>query len=129
MSWDVSIVDKDDNKIVDIGNYSFNVSDMYNKAMGVALGDLHEKPVNDILVILREGIDKLSGNPEEYMSLEPKSKWGNYHGALQFLNEIYKACYEYSGMFLTSVLTRNANNTLMVLSISYSSMGQCITHR
>lgn len=100
MSWDVSIVDRDDTEIQYVGNYTYNVSPMYLKAMGVTLGDFHGKPAHEVLGVLRRGIDNMQENPEEYQVLNPTNGWGKYEGAITFLNKIYKSCYENTGMYI-----------------------------
>jgi len=100
LSWDASIVDRDGNEIIDVGNYTFNVSPMYIKAMGITLGSLHNKPVYEVLHVIRSGIDNMNCDPEVYRALNPNNGWGKYEGALQFLNAIYKACYENKGLYL-----------------------------
>ena len=34
----------------------------------------------------------MEANPEMYKEMNPKNKWGDYKGALEFLSNIYQTC-------------------------------------
>jgi hypothetical protein len=49
----------------------------------------------DIIDLLRQGIEKLISDPDEYKKLNPKNGWGDYEGLLKFAREYLQACRDY----------------------------------
>jgi hypothetical protein len=94
MSWDVSLKDENDNTITTLGNYTYNVSLMYEKAMGLSFSELHGIPTTQAVFILTKAINEMISNKDEYIKLNPVNGWGNYEGALRFLEDILKRCKE-----------------------------------
>ncbi|MFB5759013.1 hypothetical protein [Paenibacillus medicaginis] len=94
MSWDVSLV-KDGHEEIDCGNYTYNVSPMYRRAMGFTIGDLHRRSAADVAIILTDGIITLTNKPALYKEMNPENGWGNYEGAINFLAQIVKNCLLY----------------------------------
>lgn len=96
MSWDVSLIKecKCCNKTdeIEVGNYTYNVSKMYNLAMDCTISDLHGLIANDVTVKLLEGINHMKQYSETYIQLNPANGYGNYEGAVKFLEKIYDAC-------------------------------------
>ena len=93
MSWDVSLHKKklmDDQ--IEVGNYTYNVSPMYTKAMDITISELNGKICNEVIPILRKGILEMEGSPAMYKAMNPKNGWGDYEGALGFLKDIYNKC-------------------------------------
>ena len=98
MSWDVSLIKeckccghKDE---IDVGNYTYNVSPMYKKAMGCSISEFNGKLAKEVLDILSQGIYNMTNEPEVYKLMNPKNGYGNYEGALRFLQEIHDVCKE-----------------------------------
>jgi len=77
-------------------NYTGNVCPMWTKA-GVyeALYDSDGVEASAIIPILDEGIQHMLAHPVEYRKLNPPNGWGNYEGALKFLQNLVSACYEH----------------------------------
>lgn len=97
MSWDISLTINTgikEREIVDCGNYTYNVSDMYVKAMGKSLSDLHGKKAKDVIPLLKTGVKAMLTDPIEMKKLSPENGWGDYDGALEYLQGILKACEE-----------------------------------
>jgi len=96
MSWDVSLIKRceycNHNEEIDIGNYTYNISNMYKKAMGYTLSELYGKSANEVMPILNKGISDMEENPEIYQEMNPINGRGNYEGALNFLRNIRYKC-------------------------------------
>jgi hypothetical protein len=99
MSWDVDIVESLDCEyegiLSEVGNYTYNVSPMYMKAMGLTISGLHGKRTLEVVQIVSDGVIQMSKNIKEYQELNPSNGWGNYEGAKQFLKEILIHCLDY----------------------------------
>lgn len=87
-------------------NYTSNVAGMYYKAWDKVKDTIvyenvwcnYDKddwkqviqlPQPTSLRALKAILDELKGNPEEYLPLNPENGWGNYQGAIQFLQGAY----------------------------------------
>lgn len=92
MSYDIKLVDKNNNKTMDIGNYTYNVNPMYKKALGSSLSDLHGKSTKEVLNLLENGVIDMKYHKEDYKKLNPVNGYGNYKGALEFLERLYHGC-------------------------------------
>lgn len=97
MSWDITLTEKklEEVEVADIGDYTYNVSKMYKKAMGKTMSDFHGKRAKDILDIITKGYQCMVSNEEEYKHLNPVNGWGNYHGAVDYLDKLIKSCEEH----------------------------------
>ena len=78
--------------VIGIGNMTWNVAEMYYKAMGKSLLDLDNLLVKDVVPILAAGICNMIKNKSDYVKLNPPNGWGSYDDALEFLMEILKEC-------------------------------------
>ncbi len=76
-------------------NITHNVAAMWRMA-GVydALYNSEGEPCRKIEAILRVGINDMLNRPNEYKALNPSNGWGNYEGALAYLQAVYLACKE-----------------------------------
>ncbi|MCK4328297.1 hypothetical protein KAX02_00485 [candidate division WOR-3 bacterium] len=95
MSWSVYLTintGAEERKVVDIGNYTYNVSPMYMKAMGITISDLDGKKCSEVIPILRKGVLHMTENPRIHKAMNPPNGWGKYETALEFLEMIYKEC-------------------------------------
>jgi hypothetical protein len=92
MSWDIKLVDKNNNKTMDIGNYTYNVNPMYKKALGFNLSELHMKPTKEVLNLLENAVINMKYHAEEYKKLDPTNGWGSYKDALEYLEKLYYGC-------------------------------------
>lgn len=96
MSWDVSLV-------VDTGgpepaelsfldaNYTHNVQPMFALA-GLDLGGLHGERAGEAAAKLTAAIAAMRQDPERFRAMNPPNGWGDYDGALAFLERIRTAC-------------------------------------
>jgi hypothetical protein len=103
MSYDITLninTGIEDYPVADCGNYTYNISGMHEKAMGYRLSQLNGKSVKDIIPILREGIKQMQDNPEVYKAMNPENGWGNYEGALAYLQTILDNAVKHPATFL-----------------------------
>lgn len=75
-----------------VGNYTYNVGPMFKKALGIRLAELHDVPCLEAIHMLRTAIADMEDNPEEYKEMDPPNGWGDYAGAVKYLNDIKQAC-------------------------------------
>ncbi len=77
-------------------NITHNVAPMWIEA-GVydALYESDGKYAGDISEILINGLIDMKRYPEKYRAMNPANGWGNYEGALKFLDGIATACMHY----------------------------------
>ncbi len=109
MSWDIRleqkiICTKCNNEIetgysIEVGNYTFNVNPMYQKAR-LSIHDLNNKKCKDVINMINDVYCKMVKNANEYKKLNPPSGWGDYWGALHFLEKIINKCKEYPDSIL-----------------------------
>ena len=95
MGWSVYLninTGIEEREVVDIGNYTYNVAPMYEKAMGITISDLNGKICSKVIPILRKGVLNMTENPAMYREMNPPNGWGKYESALEFLEKIYKEC-------------------------------------
>jgi hypothetical protein len=77
---------------MDIGNYTCNVNPMYQKALGISLSELQGKPTREVLDLLDNGIKDMKIYKKDYEELNPLNGWGDYNGALEYLERLYDGC-------------------------------------
>lgn len=94
MSYDISLY-KGKRVKARIGNYTYNISPMYLKALGTSLLELDGVEVNIITPILLKGVEDMVNNKEEYLKLNPENGWGNYEGALEYLQKLLAECLKF----------------------------------
>jgi hypothetical protein len=76
----------------EVGNYTYNVSEMFHKALGFELMDLGGKICGECLPDLERATLHMSENPTEYIPLNPENGWGDYNGALGYLIALKHGC-------------------------------------
>lgn len=87
---------------LEVGNYTSNVSPMWETALqvsrrvamadAVGLSALHGVPCGVAAGYISGGIDRMVLEPELYRAMEPSNGWGDYEGALQYLRDILAQC-------------------------------------
>lgn len=86
----------DETTVIDVGNYTSNVADMWREALGGerGLADVIEaSPVAHSLVApLFNAVTAMEIDPETYRAMNPDNGWGDYEGALDYLRRIADAC-------------------------------------
>ncbi len=80
---------------IEIGNYTINVSEIFDKALGHSLTGLNKKRCKDVVLNLEKAVLYMKENKVELEKLNPKNGWGNYEGALEYLEKILKKCKDY----------------------------------
>lgn len=78
--------------VVEIGNMTSNVAPMWRKALppdGIA--GLHGRRCDGVADDLRAAVERMEANPDEYRALNPPNGWGDYAGALEYLDRLAKA--------------------------------------
>lgn len=81
--------------VCEVGNYTYNVSPMYVKALGCSLSDLHDSNCGESIERLRKAVIEMSEHPADYRALNPSNGWGNYEGALAYLRKLYEGCIQH----------------------------------
>lgn len=99
MSYDIYLeVDtgaEDLTPVVEIGNYTSNVSPMWAQALGCRLYELDGMGAADALPKLEAGVAAMRADPDGYLDLNPANGWGRYEGALEYLDRLRAACAEH----------------------------------
>lgn len=82
--------------VEDVGNYTCNVSPMYRKAFGdEGINSFNGLTGLEACERLKDGIHHMIINKEKYEKLNPENGWGDYHGALFYLQKLMLACLKH----------------------------------
>ena len=97
MSYDTSLrisTGNGDSLDLDLGNYTYNCSEMLAKATKgkFGLSTLSGMNALEVANILDEAIKEMRNNKEKSAAMNPKNGWGDYDGWLTYLENIAKAC-------------------------------------
>lgn len=96
MSYDIYLeIDtgaEDLTTVVDVGNYTSNVSPMWRRALGRPLFELHGMAAAEAVLLLDAGIAAMRADPDGFREMNPASRWGRYEGALGYLERLRAAC-------------------------------------
>ena len=96
MSYDVNLMINtgiEEHEVVDCGNYTYNVSAMYYKAFrGDGLKTIDGMKAGDAISFLKEAIIYFIEHEDELKLLNPENGWGDYEGALRYLQNILVEC-------------------------------------
>ena len=73
-------------------NYTSNVSPMWTAAIGENLGDLIDRlpRAGDLVPHVRRGVAAMRADPERYRAMNPENGWGDYEGALAYLEWVFR---------------------------------------
>ena len=102
MSYDITFVipGTADDPVEPWRNYTSNVSGMWSEAIGIErLADLirdNPKPA-DLLPYIERGIEAMKAHPDKYRAMNPSNGWGDYDGALAYLEWLAQGCRDYPG--------------------------------
>jgi len=77
--------------IFDTG-YTYNVSGMFEKALGKEIRALEHKTGAELESIFKTAVKNMEENPEEYRIMNPPNGWGDYEGALEILKTLRDWC-------------------------------------
>ena len=78
--------------VVDIGNYTSNVSGMWAKALGERLSEFDGRNAGDSVPQLDQAIADMQANRADYEAMNPDNGWGRYGGALEYLRTLRDGC-------------------------------------
>ncbi|WP_329114521.1 hypothetical protein [Streptomyces sp. NBC_01353] len=100
MSYDISLhlqIDTGGPELVDycaddIGNYTANVSGMWQEALGRRLADYHGMTAADAQADLVRAVRDMTTDAAKYEAMNPPNGWGDYEGALDYLTRLRNAC-------------------------------------
>lgn len=82
--------------VPEIGNMTYNVRPMYEKAMGVkSITQWNGKKAKEVIFYLEAGCLDMYQRPHIYQELEPDNGWGTHKDALEFLEKFRYACQAY----------------------------------
>jgi hypothetical protein len=99
--WIERDLDGHPHRVAECGNYTSNVGSMWIRALGlgITLGETIERyPTTDELAPhLRQAIAAMINDPAAYEELNPSNGWGDYSGALAYLQRIEQACRLHPG--------------------------------
>lgn len=92
--WLYKELDGEQYEVFEVGNYTSNVSPMWTKALGQNLGDLIDAiPDARILgPLIGMGIATMRGSADELRAMNPANGWGDYDGALAYLEKLLLGC-------------------------------------
>jgi len=78
-------------------NYTYNVSKMWYEIYPDAEGmvDIDKMTGTEAYKTLCHARTILEENPSKFIKMNPENGWGNYHGFLDFINALIKACLEH----------------------------------
>lgn len=94
MSYDISLTQivTEEKEVADIGNYTYNISPMYQKAMNISLYNFDGMKASEAIDILQKGLIDMTNNSLEYEKLNPENGWGDYQGAMNYLSKLLVEC-------------------------------------
>jgi hypothetical protein len=78
--------------VCEVGNYTSNVSRMWFDALGRSLGDYEGAPCSEAAGPIRSGVDRMKADPAHYEAMNPENGWGDYEGAVKYLERLYEGC-------------------------------------
>lgn len=87
--------------LMDIGNYTRNVSPMWHKAMTAARGesmwidDTEGMTGAEAAPLFNAALGHMFAYPDEYEPLNPENGWGDYKGAAEFVAKCAAACEQH----------------------------------
>ncbi|MFE5582529.1 hypothetical protein [Kitasatospora sp. NPDC056531] len=81
--------------VVEVGNYTSNVSPMWTRALGEPLRELDGQNAGHAVALLDTAISAMQAAPAEYREMNPANGWGRYEGALDYLKRLRAACAEH----------------------------------
>jgi len=78
---------------VEIGNITYNIAPMWVVALGGAgIRRFEGAPGVEAAGPLSEGVERMRADPATYRAMNPPNGWGNYEGALEYLDRLARAC-------------------------------------
>jgi hypothetical protein len=106
VSYDIDLtktLDGETHTVFELGNYTSNVAPMWGKALQAASGpewlsDLNGRVVDeDLVATLYAARNHMQNCADEYRAMNPENGWGNYEGALEYLERLLLGCRLHPG--------------------------------
>lgn len=94
MSYDVRLEDQDGNYVAEVGNYTANVEEIWELALGFPIRECQRQKARLVDISLRKGITRLR-TPRfrpAFVALEPSNGWGSTDRAADFLEKLADTC-------------------------------------
>lgn len=91
MSYDVEL-EMDDKSIVGDFNYTYNVSEMFAKAIGSSITIWDGKSAVDVSHDCEKILIFFIKYPAMFRAMNPENGWGDFEGARNFIIKIKDAC-------------------------------------
>lgn len=79
----------------DIGGYTYNVSRMFQNALGQSLTAFNQMNAGESVELLLKGVNDMEAYPAFYRAMNPDNGWGDYEGALDYLRSLLRACQDH----------------------------------
>ena len=99
MSYDVSLVintGHQNAEVCDVGNMTYNVSPMFQEALGGdGLMGMQGHKAKDSIPLLQQAVKDMRDHPDKYKAMNPSNGWGDYHGALAYLEKLLESCKDH----------------------------------
>lgn len=100
MSYDVSLtVHASGDVCVYDANMTSNVAPMWRKA-GIELRHAKGMVSGALVYRLAEAVAAMKASPDEYKAMNPATGWGDYDGALKFLEDLLATCRHFPAMIV-----------------------------
>ena len=83
---------------IDIGNYTWNVSGMYHAAAPPNIETdsilywMNGKIAGDVIWVLKFILAEMRDAPDVFREMNPPNGWGDYEGAIRFIDGILREC-------------------------------------
>lgn len=81
---------------VDVGSPTYNLGAMFKEALGGRrLKELDGMECENALPLLLEAVVEMRADPARFKEFNPPNGWGDYEGALRFLEDFSVLCRRY----------------------------------
>jgi hypothetical protein len=77
---------------LEVGNYTSNVAWMWSQALGHPLRELDGRGAADTVDVLTAAVAAMRERAQEFRAQEPENGWGDYQGALGYLERLLAGC-------------------------------------
>jgi hypothetical protein len=93
MSWDFYLVDDNGDEITGTWfNYTYNVSGMFDAAVGETPSEWDGRKAGDLVPVCSKILADFADRPEFYRAMNPENGWGDFEGARTFIRNIQDVC-------------------------------------
>lgn len=95
MSYDISLsinTGRRMTQIVDVGDPTYNLSEIFYRALGRDLTDLDGWRAQEVIELLQAAVKRMRDDMPSYKAMNPPNGWGTAEGALETLVKFAEAC-------------------------------------